>query len=213
MNILYPELWKYITNFLNVVSIAVLRHVCRDINTIITPKLITSNNIVSDAILLGFTSVAKFLIETKYKINKLTVNSAVERGNFEILNICIEKGHKLTFNHFLTSIKSKNRFMISYICLPFLEVDSDKLHLIIEEIAKIDDVNIFKLLIPNRSQNTRKSIMYFVFHNSINIIEDMRFRLGGRVQYEKEIIAWATHLNNIDMIKYCNENDYGREPS
>jgi len=200
------------TNFLDTVSIAVLRHVCKDINVIITLKLITSNNIASDAILLDFTSVAKFLIETKYKINKLTVNSAIERGNFEILDICIEKGHKLTFDHFLTSIKSKNRSMISYICLPFLEMDFDKLQIIIKEIAKIDDVNIFKLLIPNRSQNTRESIGHFVFHNSINIIEDMRFRLGGRVQYEKTIMAWANNLNNIDMIKYCNTNDYDRGP-
>lgn len=214
MEQLYHELIAHINSFLTTSSIVMISHTCSKFKSLRLPSNQPILSALTDAVSSDFTSVAKWLIENNYHISDRAVYITIERANFIVLNLIINKSApSIDKFHLLHAVKSKNLSMVNFIHKRLTQVfNYSPYNLFCQEllvdIAVADVVDIFVKLVPYEYQNIPRTLEMLVFHNSVNIIENIRLRLKNSSNYDIIVRKHAIVQKNTFMIEYFDDNNY-----
>lgn len=168
-----------------------------------------NNNIdvLCECIVCGYLDLYRY-----FKVNAAssenTLYAMIEFSHFDLLKDCnINK--KFYDDTALTyAIYSNNIKMVRYITNK-LEKRFQSAHYVYSIVAYMDNVDIYTYINKHARIDTQHLVQLLIEHNSVNIIELLRFIQKNRKMFERAIIQISNQLGNQYMIHYCIENDYG----
>jgi hypothetical protein len=159
-----------------------------------------------DSIEHAYTDVSIFLINNNYKISSKAKNTAIRLNQFTVIDKMLKVGMLLDEQSIQAAIQSNNIKMVRYIdnrIKPEINIRD----LYCKDIAMVDNVDIYKHYWC-MSPLIISELNILFDYKSVNILEFMRWQYKRR-DFEQYCLQYARLTNNLDILNYFNDNDYG----
>ena len=224
MDILINDTLVAILQRCNCLNIIMFSHVSKkwfDITRPFKAVFITTDYLLC-AIEHEHTNISMFLLDNNYTISGNAKNAAIRLNQFKVVNKIIATitklgksvtttystrlpGMLLDISSIQAAIQSNNVKMVRYITNR-MTYNIDVWEVYFTDIAISDNIEIFKHCKGTHLLTGELNVL--LNQKSVKIIEYLRWTPKRR-EFENYCLNYARATNNIDMINYFSDNDYG----